>query len=54
MMIINILVFFKIIRLLWKLNKEDAEYEKDNYGEYHLADIHNFNESEIKEIKYEG
>lgn len=31
-----------------------TEYEQDEYGEYHIADIHHFDESEIKEIKYEG
>lgn len=30
------------------------EYEQNEYGEYHIADIHHFDESEIKEIKYEG
>ena len=30
------------------------EYEQDEHGGYHLADIYHFDKSEIKEIKYEG
>lgn len=29
------------------------EYEQDEYGGYHLGDINYFDESDIKEIKYE-